>query len=131
VQRLQEKIIFSLLGWLLITMMILAIMACDPAQLERSGGDLVGLLASGYFTHKRRSASASQAGRAPKGRRNDDQLDDPVVSVDDRASHGAAALGARPPDGRLGSWLLLGALGGVGWAGAPLRDVDLAGVEID
>jgi hypothetical protein len=39
----------------------------------------------------------------------------------------------RPPDGRfgLGSWLLLGALKGVGWTGAPLRDVDLAGVEID
>jgi hypothetical protein len=30
-----------------------------------------------------------------------------------------------------GSWRQLGALAGVGWTGAPLRDVDLAGVEID
>jgi hypothetical protein len=30
-----------------------------------------------------------------------------------------------------GFWLLLGALGGVGWNGAPLKDIDLAGIEID
>jgi hypothetical protein len=32
VQRPREKINFSLLGWLLITMMILAIVTRDPAQ---------------------------------------------------------------------------------------------------
>ena len=47
----REKIIFSLPGWLLITIMILAIVTRDPAQLGRSGGDRVALLASGYVTH--------------------------------------------------------------------------------
>jgi hypothetical protein len=51
VQRLREKIIFSVLGWMLITMMILAIVTRDPAQLGRSGGDLVALLTSGHFTY--------------------------------------------------------------------------------
>ena len=56
-----------------------------------------------------------------------------MVSVDDRLSHGAAAVGAKPPDGTFGFgfWSLLGALGGIGWTGVPLRDVDLAGVEIN
>jgi hypothetical protein len=51
VQWLPEKIIFSLPGWLLITIMILAIVTGDPAQLGRSGGDRVALLASGYVPH--------------------------------------------------------------------------------
>jgi hypothetical protein len=42
--RLPEKIIFLLLGWLLPTMMILAIVT-RAAQLGHSGGDLVALLA--------------------------------------------------------------------------------------
>jgi hypothetical protein len=50
VQRLRGKIIFSLRGWLLITMMILAIVTRDPAQLGRSCGNLVALLASSYLT---------------------------------------------------------------------------------
>jgi hypothetical protein len=58
VQRLPEKIIFSLLGWLLITMMIVAIVTRDPAQQGRSSGHLVALLASGYLTYKPRNASA-------------------------------------------------------------------------
>jgi hypothetical protein len=37
-QRLREKIIFSLLGWLLLTTMTLAIVTRDPAQPGRSGG---------------------------------------------------------------------------------------------
>jgi hypothetical protein len=86
-------------------MMILAIVTHDPTQLGRSGGDLVAFLASGYFTMSRGALRRGQAGRTPKGRRNDHQLDGPVVSVDDRLSHGAAALGARPPDGRLRSAL--------------------------
>jgi hypothetical protein len=45
-QRLREKIILSLLGWLLITMIVLAIVTHDPGQLGRPGVDLVVLLTS-------------------------------------------------------------------------------------
>jgi hypothetical protein len=84
-QRLREKIIFSLLGWLLLTIMTLAIVTRDPAQPGRSGGDLVALLASGYFTHWPRSASARPSW-PPKSRRNDDQLEPPVVDIHDQLS---------------------------------------------
>lgn len=51
VLRLPDKIIFSLLGWLLITMMILATVTCDLALLGRSGGSLVAFVGFGLSHH--------------------------------------------------------------------------------